>query len=273
MGDLLHASRDIPFITFERQVDLSALVTARALLVQPPSWAAVIAKAFALVAARYPELRRTYVRLPWPRLWEADESVAAVAVEREYQGEQGVFFGMLKSPHRKALAELSDTVNDWKTKPLEEVAIFRRLVRYARPPLPLRRLLWWWAMSWSGKLKVRNFGTFGISLTGAAGATATNLIGPATVALNCGVIQANGLVDLRLHFDHRVMDGMSAARALAELEKVLNLEIVMELEALGESVPGGIHERDGDEAGFLPGQAGTVRLSKGRVPALTKQWE
>ncbi|HEV3439744.1 MAG TPA: 2-oxo acid dehydrogenase subunit E2, partial [Gemmata sp.] len=170
--------------------------------------------------------------LPWPHLWEAEESIAAVAVEREYCGEQGVFFGMLKASNRKPLAELTAKVHEWKTKPLDEISIFRRVLRYSRLPLLLRRFLWWSAVSWSGRVKARNFGTFGISLTGAAGATATNLIGPITTALNCGVIQPDGTMDLRIHFDHRVLDGMSAARVLAELEEVLKNDIVAELETM-----------------------------------------
>ena len=232
--DLLHASRHSPVITFERQVNMSAVVAARKRLAQPPPWAVLFAKGFAIVAAHRPELRRTYLPLPWPCLWEAEESIAAVAVEREYEGEQGVFFGMLKTPDQKPLAELTAKVDEWKTAPLEEISIFRRVLRYSRLPLPLRRFLWWSAVSWSGKVKARNFGTFGISLTGAAGATATNLIGPVTTALNCGVIQPDGMMDLRLHFDHRVLDGMSAARALAELEEVLKNDIVAELGTMDE---------------------------------------
>lgn len=236
--DLLHVSRHMPIVTFERQVDVRAVVAARKRLVQPPPWAVLFAKGFAIVAAHRPELRRTYIPYPWPQLWEADESIAAVAVEREYRGEPGVFFGMLKAPNLKPLAELAAKVHEWKTQPLEEISIFRRVLRYSRLPLLMRRFLWWSAVSWSGRVKDRNFGTFGISLTGSAGATATNLIAPVTTALNCGVIQPNGMMALRLHFDHRVLDGMLVARALAELEEVLKNDIVVELEALAvEGIP------------------------------------
>jgi hypothetical protein len=195
----------------------------------------LLAKAFAIVAEHRPEFRRAYLPLPWPHLWEAEKSIAAIAVEREYYGDPGVFFGMLKSPNEKPLTELTAKVHEWKTKPLEEIAIFRRVFRYTRLPLPLRRLLWWTAMSWSGSVKARNFGTFGISLTGGAGATATNLIAPITTSLNCSVVKPDGTMDLRLHFDHRVLDGMTAARALADLEQVLKNDIVAELESMADS--------------------------------------
>ena len=62
---------------------------------------------FSAVAAKRPELRRTYLPTPWPHLWQADESVASVAVEREYRGEPGVFFGFLRGAERQPLTELA----------------------------------------------------------------------------------------------------------------------------------------------------------------------
>jgi hypothetical protein len=197
----------------------------------------VFAKGFALVAARRPELRRAYLPLPWPHLWEADESLASVAVEREYEGEPAVFFGVFRAPDRRPLAEMAERLDEWKTRPVEEVYRFRRMLRFARLPLAARRLLWWYANSWSGAVKARNFGTFGVSLTGSAGATATNLICPLTTSLNCGVIGPDGTADVRLHFDHRVIDGMPAARALAELEEVLRTEVAAELRSMADAPP------------------------------------
>ncbi|WP_439631378.1 hypothetical protein [Gemmata sp.] len=219
--DLLHASRNIPVVTFERSIDVSAVAAARRDAPHPPPWAVLFVKAFALVASRRPELRRAYLPLPWPHLWEAAHSVASVAVEREYRGEPAVLFGLVKNPEARPLAELVAKLNEWKTRPVEAVGNFNRQLRYARLPLPVRRLVWRYATAWSGAIKARNLGTFGVSLTGAGGAAALNLICPLTASLNTGVIRPDGTVDVRLHFDHRVLDGMPAARALADLEEVL----------------------------------------------------
>ena len=227
--DLMHASRHAPIITFERRMNLAEVVTARKRALRPPAWALVLAKAFSAVAAKRPELRRTYHPVPWPHFWEPDESVASVAVEREYHGEPGVFFGFLRAPEKQSLTELAAVLDEWKTKPVEEVSAFARQLKFTRLPLPVRRFLWWYATAWSGKIKAQNFGTFGVSLTGPSGATALNLIGPLTVALSTGVLREDGSVDVRFHFDHRVMDGMVAARALAEMETYLRTEIVAEL--------------------------------------------
>lgn len=227
--DLMRASRHAPVVTFERRMDLADVAAVRKRLARPPAWAVLFAKAYAAVAAKRPELRRAYLPVPWPHLWQADESVASVAVEREYRGEPGVFFGFLRGAERRPLAELAAALDEWKTKPVDEVPAFRRQIKYARLPLPVRRLLWWYATAWSGKIKAKNFGTFGVSFTGASGATALNLIGPLTVALSTGVIREDGTVEVRLHFDHRVLDGMVAARALAEMEAYLRTESAAEM--------------------------------------------
>jgi hypothetical protein len=230
--DLLHASRKIPFITFERRMNLAAVAAARQALPRPPAWVLLFTKAFAALAARRPELRRTYLRLPWQHLWQADESVASIAVEREYRGESAVFFGFLRRPDLTPLSELVATLDEWRARPIEEIWPFRRQILFTRLPLPARRFLWWYATTWSGRLKSKNFGTFGLSLTGASGATALNLIGPLTSAINTGVVRDDGAVDVRFHFDHRVLDGMPVARVLAELEEHMQTEIVAELTAM-----------------------------------------
>ncbi len=236
--DLLHASRHVPIVTFERRMELALVVAARKRMVQPPAWVLLFTKAFGVVAARRPELRRTYLQLPWPLLWQADENVASVAVERDYRGEPGVFFGFVTAPETVPLTDMMATLHDWKTKPVDEIESFRPLIRFTRLPLPMRRFLWWYATTWSGRVKTKSFGTFGVSLTGASGATALNLIGPLTTSLNTGVVADDGTVDVRLHFDHRVMDGMPAARAMAELEEVLRTEIVAELTAMADAQTG-----------------------------------
>ena len=59
-------------------------------------WPVVFAKAYALVAAGSPPLRRVYVKLPWPHLYELPRSVASIIVERDWphngdSGEKALF--------------------------------------------------------------------------------------------------------------------------------------------------------------------------------------
>src|SRR5262249_28056355 len=90
MRDMLHFAAGVPSIPVQRRMELGAVAAARAGVPDRPGWPAVFRKGYALVCRDVPELRRAYVRLPWPRLVEYPLSVGAVAVEREYQGEPAV---------------------------------------------------------------------------------------------------------------------------------------------------------------------------------------
>src|SRR3954462_14925479 len=96
IADLMHAGRAVPTVTAERVMDVSAVAEARRGLLDPPPWVLLFTKAYAMVAARRPELRRAYMPFPWPHLFQADESVASIAVERVYRGEPAVFFGHMR---------------------------------------------------------------------------------------------------------------------------------------------------------------------------------
>ena len=51
-----------------------------------------------------------------------------------------------------------------------------------------------------------------MSVTGGLGASSLDLLTPVTTALNYGVVADDGAVDVRLTYDHRVLDGGTAAR-------------------------------------------------------------
>jgi hypothetical protein len=232
IGDLMAFSQRVPLVTFERRMDVSAVAAARAALSPAPAWSLLFLKAFAVVAAGRPELRRAYVPFPVPHLFEADASIGSLAIERDYEGEPAVFFGLVRTPDRQSVPELVGHLDRWKRQPIDEFQDFRRLLRFSRLPRPVRRLCWWYGLNLSGARRARVFGTFGVSVTAGLGAVAVNLIAPLTATLNYGVLSADGRLDVRLHFDHRVLDGAPAARALAELEGVLRTEIAAELRAL-----------------------------------------
>lgn len=232
IADLLHAGRRVPTVTVERQVNVAPVALARKLFPHPPSWVLLFTKAYAVVASRRPELRRAYMPFPWPHLFQADESVATVAVEREYKGEPAVFFGSIRHPDRQPIRQLMQHLVRWRTHPVENIRSFDRLIRYSKLPAPLRRLAWWYTASVSKRWRMRVFGTFGVSVTAGDGATALNLISPLTTSVNYGVLSSDHTLPVRVHFDHRVMDGAPVARALAELEVVMNTTIVAELRDL-----------------------------------------
>jgi hypothetical protein len=89
----------------------------------------------------------------------------------------------------------------------------------------VRRLVWWVGLNMSGYRRARNFGTFGVSVYSGLGAEALHPLSPLTTTLNYGIIGEDGTVDVRIIYDHRVMDGSTLARALVELEEVLNEQL------------------------------------------------
>jgi hypothetical protein len=230
--DLLHFARQVPSVPVQRWIDVSALIQARAPLVDRPSWCAVLTKAYALVAARVPQLRRAYLGFPRPRLYEHPHSIASVAVERSYQGEPAVFFGHLRCPEQQSLRELDEHLRHFKEAPIEGIGGFRRALRVSRLPQPLRRLAWRLGLCFSGRTRARYMGTFGVSVYSALGAESLHPLSPLTTTLNYGVIGADGRVQVRVIYDHRAMDGATVARALALLQEILTGELRVEIEAL-----------------------------------------
>jgi hypothetical protein len=220
--DLLHFAQKVPTVPVQRRMNIAPLVAARNQAFPRPSWCSLFTKAYAMVAAGRPELRRAYLTLPWPHLYEHPTSIASVAIERRWQDEDAVFFVQIRAPESHAAEQLDDYLQECKVRPIEKIGTFRRTLRVARWPRPIRRFLWWLGLNLSGYKRARNWGTFGVSVYSGLGAESLHPLSPLTTALNYGVIAADGTVDVRITYDHRVLDGSGIARALGELESVLN---------------------------------------------------
>jgi hypothetical protein len=231
LADMLHFASRIPTVPVQRRMQLAELAAARESAENRPGWPAIFLKAYARVAAEVPELRRAYISLPWPHLYEYPTSIATVAVEREYQDEKAVFFGRIDDPAEAPLAALSARVRALAESPVEEVKSFRKMLRLARLPRPLRRVLMWLGLNLR-RARPNQFGTFGLSVYSSLGAESLHPISPLTTTLTYGVIQPDGSVDVRIIYDHRVLDGAVVARALASLEVELTGSICYELRAM-----------------------------------------
>lgn len=227
--DLLWASRDVPLIPIERRMKLGPLADARQRLADRPSWVAIVAKGYAILAARRPELRRAFLSWPRQRLYEHPKSVLTVIVERECDGETVVLPAIHPDPESQSVAELSAWLRECKDLPLSEIRTFRRALRVARWPVWARRCAWWGALHWSGRQRARQFGTFGVSVTASFGADTLAVRSPLTTSLHYGTLEDDGTLPMRLTFDHRVLDGAFVARALVELEAILLTEVLAEL--------------------------------------------
>lgn len=229
MCDLMQVAGDVPLIPIERPMQLAAVARARQAATPRPGWCALFIKAYARVADRRSELRRAYCSFPWPHFYEHPISIASVAIDRPHGDEDAVFIGHVRGPDRQPLVDLDRHLRRFKEAPVERVGIFRRTLFISSLPWPLRRLLWSYAYHVSGQRRAKMMGTFGISVVAGLGATLISLRSPLTTTLTYGPLNDDGTMSVRLFFDHRVLDGAAAARALEELEQVLNGDIVTEL--------------------------------------------
>jgi hypothetical protein len=236
VGDLMRFSMGVPRVTVQRRMNLTPLVDARKALRERPSWTAIFVKGYALLAQETPELRRAYVKLPWPQLYEYPESVAAITYEREHRGEKAVLLSRIKSPAGRSITELSRLIREAQSKPVLEVADFRRALRTARAPAPFRRLAMWLGLN-LGRQRANYFGTFHLSVYSGLGAESFNPLSPLTTLLNYGPIDEQGCVNVRILYDHRVMDGATVARALERFDTLLNGPVADEVRALGAGPP------------------------------------
>jgi hypothetical protein len=207
---------------------LGPVMQARNQLDPHPSWTVIFLKGYGLLGQEAPELRRAYVKLPWPHLYEYPHSVASLAYEREHRGERVVLLDRIKQPERLSIAQLGRRIHASRTRPVMEVGDFRRALRMASAPAPLRRLMMWLTLN-IGRQRANFFGTFQLSVYSGLGAESLNPLTPLTTLLNYGRIDESGSVDVRIHYDHRVMDGAVVARALERLEVIMNTAIVGEL--------------------------------------------
>ncbi len=230
--DYLHFARQIPSVPVQRHMRLGEVVAARAAAGARPSWCALFTKAYALVSAAWPQLRRAYLSFPWPHLYQHPINMTSIAVERRFGDEDAVFFVHLREPEKLALTEIDLRLRHAKEQPLESCGSFRRILFITRLPRPLRRLAWWIGLNVSGRKRAHFMGTAGITVYSSLGAASLHPLSLLTSTLNYGVIEPDGSVDVRLIYDHRVLDGATVARALADLERAFHHEILAELRYL-----------------------------------------
>jgi hypothetical protein len=231
MTDFLHFSARVPTVPVERRMDLGAVARARAAASPRPGWTALFVKAWGLVCARRAPLRRSFVKWPWDRLYQHRRNVASVAVERPYGEEEALFFHHLREPEGRSLIEIDRRLKDFRDGELGSSAAARRQLRVAALPRPLRRLLLGAALN-VGRWRERFVGTYGVSGYGQLGASSLHPLSVTTTTVNFGPIGDDGGVDVRVIYDHRVVDGATVARAMADLEGVFNAEILAELRYL-----------------------------------------
>ncbi|WP_439361309.1 acyltransferase [Bradyrhizobium sp. DASA03007] len=230
--DLMRASMGVPFVSLSRSLDIRPLLESRAGAMAPAGWAAMFVKAFALVAKDEPILRTVYAKWPWPSLYELPKSVALVAIARVERGEECVLPQRISAPEALPLGQIDAEIRRAKTAPVEDVPMFRKIMRATRLPLPLRRLSWAVGLNF-GRQRGNWFGSFAVSSVAAYGGGELHPITPGPFVISYGVVEADQTIHVVIRWDHRVTDAAPIARVLTRLEQVLNTEIAAELRAAG----------------------------------------
>jgi hypothetical protein len=247
IADLMWAVSDTGRVSVTRPVAFRDLMTAREELAAAPSWTAIFVKGFALVAAEIPELRRVYVKLPWPHLYEYVDSTVCIGHERWIMGDLGVLPLRFHQPNTVPIGQLSEMIRRAAAAPLEETRLHRKLVAIARLPLLLRRLI---IFVWLNVPRLRReLGTYGVSSAARWRTDLGTSRTPQPCLLSYGPADADGNVVARLTFDHRVFDGALAGRALARLDEILNSSILEELRDLAKAEPRALLQGGGQVSG------------------------
>ena len=187
IGDLMHFARKVPSIPVERTMNLTALARARAAASPAPGWTALFVKAFGLVTREFADLRTSFIANPWDHLVLHERSVASVAIAKTLpSGEQAVLFTKVRDPEGMPLGQVDNHLRKSRSRPVEDSGGFRLIRRISMLPRFLRRLVWWVTLDWSGRLREKYFGTFGVSSYGMQGAESLHPLSPLASTLTAG---------------------------------------------------------------------------------------
>ncbi len=233
VDDVIRVAQKTPLASFRRDLDLSELVKLRNQIRPRISWNVLFMKAYAIVSVDNPVLRTAYASLPWPYLYEHDETVCILTVSKEHENENRLLFARITRPEIFTLLELQEKFDYFRRCDLNEVRQFRHQVFFAKFPSWIRRLVWATIFKAFPRRRLKNMGTFGMTLSGYGETKGTgNVLGPATSTLAIDLLPRKGISFFGYTFDHRVLDGKPAMDMIEQLRKALLGPIADELRSI-----------------------------------------
>jgi hypothetical protein len=230
--DFLRHAQSVPLLSTGRVINVAAVDALRRQVGPRVTRMAMFIKAYALAAQAHPDLRTSYIKYPWPRLYTHPFTTASIPIEREWEGEMVVLAAKIRSPETMPLPTIAEHLNHYKTAPVLSISAFRQILRLGRMPAPLRRFVFWSTLHFSGEKLAKRFGTCLVSSLGGLGAEQYLPRTALTSYFTFGPISVTGDVEIKIIYDHRVTDDSPVARALISVEAALNGAIHAELSTL-----------------------------------------
>ncbi|MEU6227058.1 2-oxo acid dehydrogenase subunit E2 [Streptomyces sp. NPDC047042] len=188
------------------------------------------------VLARHPEANAVMApgwpgRLRAPKIAHFPQVTAKLALDRHIDGQRSVLSALLPDLEQAGLAEIQERVDRYRGQHTAELPEFARLRRLDRLPAPLGRLAFAAALR-DPRRRAEIFGTVSVSSLGhqpvhgfhSTGGTAlTVCLGQVAErpTVKDGALAVAPLMRLSLAFDHRVVDGATAAEVLGDLRHTL----------------------------------------------------
>lgn len=251
--DIVWLSRHVPIFPVDRLMALDEVDRLRRAAPYRVGWSAIFTKAFAMVARERPALRSWYVPRPLLRPWRrpcwatSPVSVVSMAISRHRDGAmlgshsseeldpEAIYWARIREPDAIPLMALQATITHYATAPLADV--FARQLELSVLPRWLRRLILRWNVHSTSAKRPLRVGTF--SLSTLAGEGCANRMHPTflTTSLSFAPLDGGGRMNVTLLADHRLLDGVPAARALVALEAAITGPIAAELAQLSVSAP------------------------------------
>lgn len=228
--DLMWLHRSMPTVSQVKTFDLRELRAVRDASPRRISWAIAFLRAYALVAAEFPCLRRTYMSWPWPHLYEHPEVIGNVVVSRQVNDDSWLFFAPIAGAENFSLDRQQGLLERYQFGSVEEV--FKNQVRLAHYPQFVRRILWWLRFNFSPRKRIKRLGTFALTTVAGQGVTILDPRAPVTTTLSYGPMNDAGQCDVTITYDHRVMDGREVASILCATERIMQTRIVQEFREL-----------------------------------------
>ncbi len=225
--DIVRAAQNVPTFGVEKWFELDELAAVRLRTKKRISWAVLFIKALGIAGRKVAELRQCYLPYPWPRLHQATFSVISLSINRHIEGCDRLFWGRFPRPEARRLNEVQYQLDRYRNE--DPNKIFKRQVLYARLPGVLRRAGLWWRLYASPTQRARRLGTASVSTLSSFGVLNRTHPNFLTASLDYGPLQDDGRMWVTLRCDHRVMDGVTAARALNAMQTAMQEQLLSEL--------------------------------------------